>query len=121
MTNLSFGVDEKKLPRAEQAFYRDLRRGAIFAEKLDDQLRVYPNQTLAAHVLGYVGMDEREVNGRRLLETAGKDGIERSFNSKLAGVRGWRVTETDRPRARAGAVARTGRGAARRSERGADD
>ena len=97
MTNLSFGLDEKKLPRAERNFYRDLRRGAIYAEKLDDQLRVYPNKELAAHVLGYVGMDEREVDGRRLLETSGKDGIERSFDSKLAGVPGWRLTETDRP------------------------
>ena len=97
MTNLTFGLDEKKLPRAEQAFYRDLRHGAIYTERLDDQLRVYPNQTLAAHVLGYVGMDEREVNGTRLLQTSGRNGIERSFDSKLAGVRGWRVTEQDRP------------------------
>ena len=97
MTDLSFGLDEKKLPRNERAFYRDLRRAGIFVEKQDDQLRVYPNQTLAAHVLGYVGMEEREVNGTQLLDTAGKDGIERSFNAKLAGVRGWRVTETDRP------------------------
>jgi cell division protein FtsI/penicillin-binding protein 2 len=97
MTNLTFGLDEKKLPRAEQAFYRDLRRGAIYVEKLDDQQRVYPNQALAAHVLGYVGMDERELDSRRLLETSGKDGIERSFDAKLAGVRGWRLTETDRP------------------------
>ena len=97
MTNLSFGLDEKKLPRAEQAFYRDLRRGAIYTEKLDDQQRVYPNQALAAHVLGYVGMDEREVDGRRLLETSGKDGIERSLDAQLTGVRGWRLTETDRP------------------------
>jgi len=97
MTNLSFGLDEKKLPRPEREFYRDLRRSAVYVEKLDDQLRVYPNQALAAHVLGYVGMDEHEVNGSRLLETSGKDGIERSFDSKLAGVRGWRVTETDRP------------------------
>jgi len=97
MTNLSFGLDEKKLPRHERDFYRDLRRGGVYVEKLDDQLRVYPNQALAAHVLGYVGMDEHEINGRRLLETSGKDGIERSFDSKLAGVRGWRVTETDRP------------------------
>ena len=97
MTNLSFGLDEKKLPRHEREFYRDLRRGGVYVEKLDDQLRVYPNQALAAHVLGYVGMDEHEINGRRLLETSGKDGIERSFDSKLAGVRGWRVTETDRP------------------------
>ena len=97
MTNLSFGLDEKKLPRAEQAFYRDLRRGAIYAEKLDDQQRVYPNQALAAHVLGYVGMDERELDGRRLLETSGRDGIERWFDAQLAGVCGWRLTETDRP------------------------
>jgi cell division protein FtsI/penicillin-binding protein 2 len=97
MTNLSFGLDEKNLPRREREFYRDLRRGAIYVEKLDDQLRVYPNQTLAAHVLGYVGTDDRELDGRRLMETSGKDGIERSFDAKLAGVRGWRVTETDRP------------------------
>jgi cell division protein FtsI/penicillin-binding protein 2 len=97
MTNLSFGSNEMKLPRTEQAFYRNLRRAAIYVEKPDDQLRMYPNQALAAHVLGYVGMNEREVNGRRLLETAGKDGIERSFDEKLTGVRGWRLTETDRP------------------------
>jgi cell division protein FtsI/penicillin-binding protein 2 len=96
-TNLTFGVDEKRLPRSEQAFYRDLRRSAIFTERLDDQLRQYPNGPLAAHVLGYVGMDEREVNGTKLLQTSGRNGIERSFNSKLSGVRGWRVTETDRP------------------------
>jgi cell division protein FtsI/penicillin-binding protein 2 len=97
MTNLTFGLEEKKLPRAEQAFYRNLRRGAIYVERFDDQQRVYPNQALAAHVLGYVGMDEREMDGRRLLETSGKDGIERSFDAKLTGVRGWRLTETDRP------------------------
>jgi cell division protein FtsI/penicillin-binding protein 2 len=97
MTNLSFGLDEKKLPRRERDFYRDLRRGAIYVEKLEDQLRVYPNQALAAHVLGYVGMDEREVNGRRLLATSGRYGIERWFDAQLTGVRGWRVTEQDRP------------------------
>jgi cell division protein FtsI/penicillin-binding protein 2 len=98
MTNLAFGLEEKKLPKTEQAFYRDLRQKAIFVESLDDQLRVYPNQTLAAHVLGFVGMGEGDVNGDRVLETAGKDGIEQWFNSKLAGVPGWRVTETDHQR-----------------------
>ncbi len=98
LTNLSFGLDEKKLSKAEQAFYRDLRRKAIFVEPLDDQLRVYPNQTLAAHVLGYVGMEDRAVKGSVIPDTAGKDGIEQSFNSELAGVRGWRVTETDHQR-----------------------
>ena len=98
MTNLTFGLDEKNLPKTEQAFYRDLRQKAVFVESWDDQLRVYPNQTLAAHVLGFVGMEEGEVNGNRVLETSGKEGIELSFNSKLAGARGWRVTETDRQR-----------------------
>jgi cell division protein FtsI/penicillin-binding protein 2 len=97
MTNLSFGVDEKKLPRRERAFYRDLRRAAVYADRFEDQQRVYPNRALAAHVLGYVGMEEREVDGARLQQTTGKYGIEQWFDSKLAGVRGWRLTETDRP------------------------
>lgn len=95
MTNISFALNEKKLPPPEQKFYRDLRRGAIIAE--NSQLRVYPNQALAAHVLGYVGMEEQEIDGCRMLETTGKDGIERSFNRELTGVHGWRLTETDRP------------------------
>jgi cell division protein FtsI/penicillin-binding protein 2 len=98
MTNLSFGLDENKLSKTERAFYRDLRQKAIFVEPLDDQLRVYPNHNLAAHVLGYVGTVEREVNGDRTTETAGVDGIEKTFNTNLAGVCGWRVTETDRAR-----------------------
>lgn len=98
MTNLNFGFDEKaerKLPEARRSFYRNLRRYAVFADPLDDQARIYPNQTLAAHVLGYVGMDEQEVDGARTLQTAGKEGIERAFDAKLNGVRGWRVTEVD--------------------------
>lgn len=95
MSNLTFGVDEKRLPVVQQNFFRDLRRKAVFADPINDQQRVYPNQSLAAHVLGHVGMDEREVDGMRLLETSGKDGIEFALNAKLAGVRGWRKTETD--------------------------
>jgi cell division protein FtsI/penicillin-binding protein 2 len=45
MSKLSFGLDEKKLSKAEQAFYRNLRAKAIFADRMDDQLRVYPNQS----------------------------------------------------------------------------
>ncbi len=96
MNNLSFGSNEKKLPAAVQAFYRDLRQKAVFADPVDDQLRVYPNQALAAHVLGYVGRVERDINGNPTLETSGKDVIELTLNPKLAGVCGWRLTETDR-------------------------
>jgi cell division protein FtsI/penicillin-binding protein 2 len=93
MTNLSFGLDEKKLSKTEKAFYHVLRHKAIFAE--DGQLRAYPNQTLAAHVLGYIGTEERATNGERRIEIVGKDGIEHAFDSKLRGIRGWRVTEKD--------------------------
>jgi cell division protein FtsI/penicillin-binding protein 2 len=95
MTNLSFGLDEKKLSRPERAHYRDLRLKGIYADPVEDQLRSYPNQALAAHVLGHVGMQEAEFNGRTILQTIGKAGIEQSFDEKLAGVRGWRLTEKD--------------------------
>lgn len=95
MAGLSFGLDEQRLPSSKRAFYRNLRRYAISTDPLDDQLRIYPNHSLAAQLLGYVGMEERELDGDRILETAGMDGIELAFNAKLTGVRGWRVTETD--------------------------
>ena len=94
MTNLSFGVDESKLSRTNRAFFRNLRQGAIFAEA--DQLRVYFNGPLAAHVLGFVGTDEVTLGGTRVSQLSGRDGIELYLNSKLSGVAGWRVTETDR-------------------------
>lgn len=96
MTNLSFGVEEKTLTRTQRVFYSELRQKAIFAR--DDQLRVYPNQALAAHVLGYATSEEREVNDTPVREIIGRDGIELTLNEKLAGVRGWRLTETDRLR-----------------------
>jgi cell division protein FtsI/penicillin-binding protein 2 len=97
MTNLNFGFDDRKLTNKLQArFYRDLRQSAIFADPIEDQLRAYPNKQLAAHILGYVGMHETEVNGRPILETIGMDGIELMLNPRLSGVRGWRVTEKDK-------------------------
>jgi cell division protein FtsI/penicillin-binding protein 2 len=85
MSQLSFGVDEKKLKGPQQLFYSNLRNKAIFAE--DDEIRVYPNGRLASHVLGYVANDD--------LQT-GQNGIELAFNSKLTGVRGWLRTEIDK-------------------------
>jgi len=96
MTRINFGLDERKLSRSEQAFYRDLRAKAIFCDPHDDQLRVYPNQVLAAHVLGYVGVEDSLVNSGRVSQTAGKEGVEASFDADLAGTPGWRLTETDR-------------------------
>ena len=56
MTNLSFGVDEKKLTKTDREFLHDLRQSAIFADP--DQMRVYPNGTLAAQVIGFPGVEE---------------------------------------------------------------
>jgi cell division protein FtsI (penicillin-binding protein 3) len=95
MKNLSFGIDEKKLTNAERASYRNLRLNAISAVPADDQLRVYPHGTLAAHVLGYTGTREEKVDGLPITGLIGRDGIEAWFNSVLNGVVGWRETEMD--------------------------
>ena len=96
MSKLSFGIDEKSLPKPQRNFLSGLRQKGIFTDPVDDQQRVYPNQTLAAHVLGFTGSDEHEWNGKPVTDCVGKEGIEFALNSKLAGVRGWRKTETDR-------------------------
>ncbi|HEY2952362.1 MAG TPA: penicillin-binding protein 2, partial [Verrucomicrobiae bacterium] len=93
LANLKFVEDEKKIPPRERNFYRDLRRKSIYA--VDDYHRIYPSRSLAAHVLGFVGMDETVMNERPASQTTGKDGIEAALNSKLCGTRGWRVTERD--------------------------
>jgi cell division protein FtsI/penicillin-binding protein 2 len=94
MNGLSFGVDEKKLPKADRAFLYNLRQGAIFAEP--DQMRVYPNGALAAQVIGFPGTEDVKVDGHLVSQIAGRDGIELALNSALSGVAGWRVTEMDR-------------------------
>jgi cell division protein FtsI/penicillin-binding protein 2 len=96
MGTLTFAADEQKLPRLQRAFYRNLRRGAIGAA--DGQLRRYPAERLAAHVLGFTAENEELSNGYAVTEMAGRDGIERWMDGKLTGVRGWRVTETDNRR-----------------------
>ena len=93
MTNLAFGGDEKKLSRADRAFFRDLRASAIFTDPVDDQLRVYPGGSLAAHVLGFTGTEN---GSNRVAQTVGRDGVELTMNSALSGAAGWRVTQTDR-------------------------
>ncbi len=85
LAKLAFGVDEQKLTKAQRTFFRDLRTKAVFADSVEDQLRVYPGNSIAAHVLGFVGRDDH----------LGKEGIEASLNSKLTGAHGWRMTETD--------------------------
>ncbi len=90
MNQLSFGVDEKKLPKADRAFLHNLREYAISAEP--DEMRVYPNGPLAAQVLGFVGTVE---NTNHTSNEFGCDGIEKFFDEKLRGASGWRVSGFD--------------------------
>jgi cell division protein FtsI/penicillin-binding protein 2 len=93
MAGISLGVDESKLPKLQRATYAQMRQRGIFAE--DEQLRTYPNHALAAHVLGFASAEDKEVADHAVSEIIGRDGIELTLNSKLSGVRGWRLTETD--------------------------
>ena len=86
MATLPLGFEESKLNSQDKAFCRALREKAIFAT--EDQMRVYPSQSLAAHVIGYVRGEGEEQTGI--------DGVELEFNSKLSGIRGWRRTEIDK-------------------------
>ena len=94
MTNLNFGVDEKKLPRSQKEFVRNLRQHAIFTEP--DQMRVYPNGSLASQVIGFPAAEEEKISGRLVSQIVGRDGVELAMNKQLGGVAGWKVTETDR-------------------------
>jgi len=67
MTNLTFGVDEKKLPRAQKEFVRNLRNYAFFSEP--DQMRVYPNGSLASQVIGFPAAEEEKISGRLVTQS----------------------------------------------------
>jgi cell division protein FtsI/penicillin-binding protein 2 len=97
MAAMSFGQDEKILSRADREFLKALRQKSIFAQ--DYPVRTYPNQALAAHVLGFATTDEHKLDEHLINQITGKDGIELVLDSKLSGVPGWRRTETD-PRGR---------------------
>lgn len=60
----------------------------------DDQIRTYPNQSLAAHVLGFTGSKDVIKSGRTNSVVVGREGIEATFDEKLHGARGWVKTET---------------------------
>ncbi len=83
-----FSIDDPTVAvnRGKQRFVRDMRRLAVFADRDEDQLRLYPSGKLAAHVLGFVGGDDH----------AGKEGVEKVLQSQLTGARGWRIIEIDK-------------------------
>ncbi|HUC83889.1 MAG TPA: penicillin-binding protein 2 [Candidatus Acidoferrales bacterium] len=96
MSNFTYDTGGRKLSRKEAEWLRNLQLHGIYAES--DQLRVYPNGSLAAQVIGFPGLEETNVSGHYVSKIVGRDGIERALDGKLSGVAGWRVTETDKER-----------------------
>ncbi len=88
-------TNESLLSREERKFLNVLRRQAIFVEPVDSQRRCYLNGELAAHVLGFVRMEERLVRNQPVFYAVGQAGVEASFDRHMQGVLGWRKTETD--------------------------
>jgi cell division protein FtsI (penicillin-binding protein 3) len=90
MSSLSSGLDTRKWKKSDRVALTNLCQSAIAADA--DQLRKYPNGTLAAHVLGFVASKETTNHSSEL---SGCDGIEKFFDSRLSGASGWRVTGVD--------------------------
>jgi cell division protein FtsI/penicillin-binding protein 2 len=84
MATLYLG-DETKMDSRQRLTNSIVRTKSIFTE--EDQIRVYPSQRLAAHVLGFVSND---------VEETGVSGIELALNTELCGIPGWRKTEMDK-------------------------
>ncbi len=96
MLSLDFAVKESSLTKKERRALKDLRTSSIFVDRVEDQLREYPNNELAAHILGFVGMEEVVTSAGKVLRSEGKDGVELILNKTLGGVQGWRESKTDR-------------------------
>jgi len=98
LDELTLGVDPKALSRSERRQYDALRKrviNSVNVDPVDDQLRVYPNGSLAAHVLGYTGLTTETNRGAGRSEVVGKDGIELVLDSVLTGVGGWQQIRRD--------------------------
>jgi cell division protein FtsI/penicillin-binding protein 2 len=81
-------LDPQRLTRRQRQAVKEM---SIYA--VDEPMRVYPNQTLAAHVLGSVGAGEADSPKGKIPELDGLEGIELALDKVLKGVVGWRNTE----------------------------
>jgi cell division protein FtsI/penicillin-binding protein 2 len=95
MRNLAVAGDDRRLPEKERLRRqqeRNLLARSVFAEAVDSERRYYPNGTMAAHVLGFTGIDSEPTPGAAAFGIVGKSGIEASYNAALSGMPGWRQT-----------------------------
>jgi penicillin-binding protein 2 len=96
-------IIKEELTRGELAFVEAHRDSESFPEMelIHAQKRLYPQDGLAAHVVGYVGeVSEYELNTAEFIDyepgdVIGKQGIERYYNKHLMGVDGQRRVVVD--------------------------
>jgi len=92
-----------ELTTAELAFVESHSDPDTFPEMelIANQSRLYPQDGLAAHVIGYVGeVSDQELNTTEFAkysqgDKVGKEGLERQYNDLLMGVDGQRQVEVD--------------------------
>lgn len=82
-----FGFDPQRMTGAHRSRLWRPRTQTVFAE--ETQIRIYPNGSLAAHVIGFVGATNSTD------APAGLSGIEAVLESELRGTSGWRKGERD--------------------------
>ncbi len=90
LKNIPATVNQTGWRRSDCTALTNLCKSVIGADAT--QMRTYPNGALAAQVVGFTQSLDSTNHAPDLV---GCDGVERSFNSKLSGVDGWRVTEAD--------------------------
>ncbi len=92
MQEIQLDVDVSRLSRAELKRHLAGRReviNSIGADPVDDQVRVYPNGFLAAHVLGFTGVSDQTNRSPWSSDLVGKDGLELTLDRILTGAGGW--------------------------------
>ncbi len=96
-------VVKEELSPADLAFVESHRGGEFFPEMelINAQKRLYPQNGMAAHVIGYTGdisdaeLDSPEFANQNPGAVVGKFGIERQYNDVLEGVDGQRQVVVD--------------------------
>lgn len=80
-------TDKKELLASANIFGKNAPRGlGLYFQKEEE--RVYPNNTLAAHIIGFIGKDWKG-------EEIGRYGIEGFYNEDLSGVKSYSYEEKD--------------------------
>jgi cell division protein FtsI/penicillin-binding protein 2 len=93
MGKLQFTENDQKLPKKLRDYFFRVKTRTLMTEP--DEERVYPNGTLAAHLLGFTTMEVENTANGEVLRARGADGLEMTLNSVLSGAYGWVQSEVD--------------------------